>query len=108
MSQQKTIGKRFELEGRCFYSGNREKAIFQPAQEDTGIVFNTPQGDIRHSLHHAVPCRRSILLQFGVASIINVEHVTATVKYGYGIDNLYIIVRRMPPDKISKYIPYYT
>jgi UDP-3-O-acyl-N-acetylglucosamine deacetylase len=108
MSLQKTIRRKFELEGRCFYSGNRVKAIFNPAQEDTGIVFNTILGDVRHTLRNAVPCRRSILLQSVEASIINVEHVTSTLKYGYGIDNVYIIVRRMPPNKLSRCIPYYT
>ncbi|MBW2987482.1 UDP-3-O-acyl-N-acetylglucosamine deacetylase [Candidatus Woesearchaeota archaeon] len=108
MSLQKTIGKTFELEGLCFYSGNPINALFHPASEDTGILFNTVRGNVKHSLQNAVPCRRSILLKDGPAKIINVEHVTSTLKYGYGIDNVYIIVRRMPPKKKSQYIPYFT
>ena len=108
MSLQKTIRKKFDLKGKCFYSGNQVKAIFYPAQEDAGIIFNTVNGDARHTLRNAVPCRRSVLLNSGDVNMINVEHVTATLKYGYGIDNVYIIVRRMIPDKISRYIPYLT
>ncbi|MBW3013151.1 UDP-3-O-acyl-N-acetylglucosamine deacetylase [Candidatus Woesearchaeota archaeon] len=110
MQRQRTIASKFDLYGRCFYSGNTVKATFFPAGADSGIVFNTTFGEVKASLDNAVPCRRSILLREGKAAIINVEHVLATL-FAYDIDNAYIMVRRVPPfngSPLGQYISFNT
>jgi UDP-3-O-acyl-N-acetylglucosamine deacetylase len=110
MQKQQTIAAKFDIDGRCFYSGNIVRATFFPANEDSGIVFNTTFGDVKASLDNAMPCRRSIRLKQGDAEIINVEHVLATL-FAYGIDNAYVMVRRVPPyngSSISQYVAFNT
>ncbi|MBI2655115.1 UDP-3-O-acyl-N-acetylglucosamine deacetylase [Candidatus Woesearchaeota archaeon] len=95
MSLQNTIGASIHLVGVECYGGNYVETIIKPAQEDTGVIFQTKKGDIRAKLDYASQSRSSILLNNGRVQILNVEHILATL-YAYEIDNALIEVRRIP------------
>ena len=95
MSLQNTIRKEFTLVGIERLGGNLVELNFKPAMDDTGIIFQTQWGDIKARLEYALPSTNSILLRNESVSVLNVEHVLATL-FAYEIDNVVIGVNRKP------------
>lgn len=107
---QQTIKRPFACKGTCVYSGNSVQLKFFPAEPDIGIIFNTPKGTVKAALENIVPRKRSLELRDGAARVITVEHLL-TPLHIYGIDNVYIEVRRLEPDENSSLmqsVAYYT
>ena len=53
MPLQNTIHDSIELVGREYYGGNLVSMVLKPAEEDTGVVFQTPNGKIEAKLGYA-------------------------------------------------------
>lgn len=94
MQLQNTLRNEIRLMGIEPYGGNLVMITIKPAEEDVGILFQTPNGDIQAKLNYASESRSSILLDNGRTQVINVEHILATL-YAYGIDNALIELKRM-------------
>ncbi|MBI2558858.1 UDP-3-O-acyl-N-acetylglucosamine deacetylase [Candidatus Woesearchaeota archaeon] len=95
MSLQNTIKTSVHLTGIEYYGGNYVETVIKPAEENTGIIFRTKNGNIKAKLDYAAQSRSSILLNNGRVQILNVEHILATL-YAYGIDNALIEIKRTP------------
>lgn len=95
MSLQNTLRSPIRLTGIEPYGGNAVNVTISPAEENAGIVFQTPRGDVKANLYYASASRNSILLDNGRVKVINVEHILATL-YAYGIDNALIRLERLP------------
>lgn len=95
MQPQNTIKNAIYLKGIDCFGGNIVETILKPAEEDTGIVFQTQKGDIQAKLEYASPYKASISLNNGQVKLVNVEHMLATL-YAYGIDNALVEVKRIP------------
>ena len=95
MSLQNTIRGTMHLRGIECYGGNFVEVILKPADEDTGVIFQTVNGDIKAKIDYSSPYRISVLLNNGRTQVIHVEHILATL-YAYGIDNVLIQLKRIP------------
>ncbi len=93
MVKQRTIKKQVSVSGKGLHSGKNVKVVFNPAPDNTGIVFrrtdkgNYPiKADIQFtsSLSYAT----NLTSNDGI-SIATTEHLLATL-VGMGIDNLFI------------------
>ncbi|MFC1768947.1 UDP-3-O-acyl-N-acetylglucosamine deacetylase [Nanoarchaeota archaeon] len=95
MRKQATIKNPFELIGSEPFGGNIVRARFSPAEPDTGIVFETFDGEIEAKLKYASEYKCSVLLRNGNAGVLHPEHLLATL-LAYGVDNLRIDLERDP------------
>ena len=91
MNRQKTISKASQLQGQGLFSGQTCTLRFEPAAENSGIVFirATDNGPVRITADIAkvVNHGHRTSLSNGKASVETVEHVLAAAA-GFGVDNL--------------------
>ncbi len=94
---QKTLKDTIEISGIEPYGGNQVNLIISPASESMGVVFydDATHCPIRAKLDDAHAYKSSIVLRNDAISVLNVEHILATL-YSYGIDNALIRLRRAP------------
>lgn len=95
MQHQHTIREPITVSGLEPYGGNTVDIEINPADEDTGIIFETPRGSIKADIDHASQKRSSITLSNGRVELSVVEHFLATL-YAYGIDNATISIHQRP------------
>ncbi|HLD02589.1 MAG TPA: UDP-3-O-acyl-N-acetylglucosamine deacetylase [Candidatus Nanoarchaeia archaeon] len=96
MEKQRTLKDDIEILGIEPYGGNRVSLKISPASENRGIIFyNAAHGAVRANLAAAQAYKSSITLRNDTMSVLNVEHILATL-YSYGIDNAMIQVARQP------------
>ena len=93
MSLQQTIGQQIQVTGVEPFGGNLVDVILKPADTDTGIVFETPVGNIEAKLEYASQYKSAVLLQEKGVKVLHVEHILATL-YAYGIDNVRVELKR--------------
>jgi len=93
MVKQRTIHKQVSVSGKGLHSGKNVKVVFNPAPDNTGIVFrrtdkgNYPiKADIQFT--STLSYATNLTSNDGI-SIATTEHLLATL-VGMGIDNIYI------------------
>jgi UDP-3-O-[3-hydroxymyristoyl] N-acetylglucosamine deacetylase/3-hydroxyacyl-[acyl-carrier-protein] dehydratase len=98
--KQMTIDKEVSYEGIGLHTGNPTKAIFRPAEEDTGICFVRTDIDglprIPATIDHVAGVDRGTTLASDDVKVHTVEHLLAAV-YSIGIDNLIIELNANEP-----------
>lgn len=100
MQLQQTLRNPVTCTGTEFYGGNQVRIDIAPADENTGILFQTKRGDVKATLQNARQSRSAILLQQGRARVLHVEHFLATL-FAYGIDNATVKLTRIPTRSFS-------
>jgi UDP-3-O-acyl-N-acetylglucosamine deacetylase len=90
VTYQKTVRKKFEIEGATLWSRGYVKVSVHPARPDTGIVirrtdFKRPVS-FRPSIENALLDRHRVVLCSGHRKIFFVEHLLAGL-WGMGVDN---------------------
>ena len=92
---QKTIKRKFVLEGIALHSGRFVKAIFKPSPPNTGIVFiRSDIGGIRFpaSIHNVTETNRATSISDSTGFKLSmIEHSMSALR-GLGIDNVQIEV----------------
>jgi len=86
MEIQKTLTNKVIYKGKEPYGGKEIEVIIHPANEDNGIKFYTPQGNVKANIKNASVSRNSILLKEKNVEVLNSEHLLATL-YAYEITN---------------------
>lgn len=87
---QNTIANSIEISGLGIHSGKTVKMILMPAVENSGIVFQSPNGESVQAKFENVHCTNmSTKLSAGSFSVDVVEHLMAAL-WGSGIDNVRI------------------
>jgi UDP-3-O-[3-hydroxymyristoyl] N-acetylglucosamine deacetylase/3-hydroxyacyl-[acyl-carrier-protein] dehydratase len=87
---QRTLARATEVRGVGFFHGSDVRLQFQPADPDTGIVFErsdlADRPEIPARISHVVPSPRRTTVQHGAAQVEMIEHVMAALG-GLHIDN---------------------
>ncbi len=87
---QRTISRPVAVRGRGYWSGQRVRVEFRPADPGTGLAFvrdDLPgKPRVQVDVSSARPASRRTVLSVGPAEIEMVEHVLASL-YGVGVDN---------------------
>lgn len=92
MSGQRTLRERIAFSGVGLHTGRATRAIVDPAEPDTGIVFHLPGGTRIPALaEYVVDTSRATVLGEGGVTVSTVEHLLSALR-GMGIDNAYIAV----------------
>ncbi|MBN1425758.1 bifunctional UDP-3-O-[3-hydroxymyristoyl] N-acetylglucosamine deacetylase/3-hydroxyacyl-ACP dehydratase [Candidatus Fermentibacteria bacterium] len=95
---QRTIGGVAAVEGVGLHTGLRSTLVFEPAPEDSGVVFvrdDLPGSPIIPAdIAHVVDTARGTTLGVNGVRVMTVEHVLAAVA-GLGIDNLRVKVNEV-------------
>jgi UDP-3-O-[3-hydroxymyristoyl] N-acetylglucosamine deacetylase len=87
MGRQISISNPVTVEGVNVYNGNKNRATFHPAEENSGLVFLTEGVRVPATLDFASHRKRAIGLNNGRGEIYLVEPLLSAV-YALGIDNL--------------------
>ena len=82
METQRTLKKNLSYSGKEFYGGKEVEVFIEPANENTGIVFQTRKGDVKATIENAKQSRSTIMLQEKRARVLHVEHLLAAL-YAY-------------------------
>lgn len=87
--KQKTIKKSFEISGIGLHYGNKNRVIFFPAEENSGIIIKINNIYYKLNIQNVISTLRGTDICFDSFRIATVEHLLASIK-GLGIDNIII------------------
>jgi len=97
---QRTLARRTSVTGTAFLTGLPACVVFEPAPEDTGIVFERADlpGRPRIPAHvaHVVSTDRCTALGHGPAQVMLVEHILAALA-GLHLDNCVVVLHGPEP-----------
>ncbi len=85
--RQKTLQKEAVISGRGLFSGEKSCLRLLPAQENSGLVFQTKKGPVSANIENVISALRTTFLKQKEASVGTVEHLLAAL-YALGISNL--------------------
>lgn len=101
--QQRTIGKKFSIEGTGLHSGEPVVLTLHPAEPNAGVIFRCQNGgeevDVPANISSVQldnPSPRNTTIGSGTAVVHTVEHLLAAC-YGLQIDNLLIDISANEP-----------
>lgn len=95
MALQRTVQGTVALQGVDLYGGNKVNLFIDPADENTGILFKTPYGDVQANLDNATAERSALCLRNNRGgAVLHVEHLLAAL-YAYGVDNAVVSLQRV-------------
>ncbi|MCX8093015.1 MAG: UDP-3-O-acyl-N-acetylglucosamine deacetylase [Candidatus Goldbacteria bacterium] len=85
--KQQTIKKSFEISGIGLHHGGKNKIIFHPADENSGIILNINSHSYNLHIQKVISTIRGTDVCFNGLKIATIEHLLASIK-GLGIDNV--------------------
>ncbi len=89
--KQQTIKKSFEISGTGLHYGGKNKIVFYPADENSGIVLRIKEINYYLNIENVVSTIRGTDVCFNGLRVATIEHVLASIK-GLGIDNIILEV----------------
>lgn len=87
--KKKTIKKSFEISGTGLHYGGKNRVIFYPSAENSGIVIKVNNKDYILDAGNVISTNRGTDVCFNNFRISTIEHLFASIK-GLGIDNIII------------------
>ncbi len=91
MERQFTLKKPFSLEGIGIHTGSKSRVVVEPADENTGYLFDVGGVLIEASPENVISTERAVVLAQGGVKVFTVEHLLSAL-YALGVDNAYIRV----------------
>lgn len=88
---QRTLGRSLALAGRGLHTGEECRVALSPAEPDSGVLFCTPEGDVRAHVGYVADTRRGTTLRCDGAEVQTVEHLLAAL-YGMSVQNAVVEV----------------
>ncbi|MCX7698298.1 MAG: UDP-3-O-acyl-N-acetylglucosamine deacetylase [Candidatus Goldbacteria bacterium] len=85
--KQQTIKKSFEINGIGLHHGGKNRIIFHPADENSGIILNINNKSYSLQIQKVISTNRGTDVCFNDFKIATIEHLLASIK-GLGIDNV--------------------
>ena len=92
MNSQRTLLDRLEFAGVGLHTGLRTRAIVEPAEPNSGLVFRVPGGiEFPATAEYVVETQRATVLGSNGVTVSTVEHLLSALR-GMGVDNALIAV----------------
>lgn len=86
---QYSLKSAVSMQGIGLHTGEPCMIVLEPAPADAGVVFITPNAEIRASIENVSGTTRCTCLRSGDVEISTVEHILAAL-FGMRVDNAYI------------------
>ncbi len=91
MERQYTLKKPLTFEGVGIHTGTHSKVVVEPAEENTGYLFEVEGTLIKASPENVVSTTRAVVIGSGEVKVYTIEHLLSAL-FSLGVDNAYIRV----------------